>query len=83
MGGAVSDPVWGGSKWLLAFSKAPVTSRHSPHSINFLQCRPLNDRKRAALNFFKIDRLFFLLPLSDPYFCFSASSDERQRSHKP
>ena len=52
-GGAVPDPVWVGSKWLL-------TSRESqlPRALlHFLPCCPLNDRSRAARSFFKIGRL--------------------------
>ena len=35
-GGAVSDPVWVGSKWLLAFPRAPVTSGTPILSLNYL-----------------------------------------------
>ena len=62
-GGAVPDPVWVGSKWLLAFPRVPVTPG-TP--LYFLLCCPLNDRRRAAHSFFKIGRLFSLFPLSCP-----------------
>ena len=56
--GAVPDPVWIGSKWLLAFPRVPVTPGTPLH---FLPCCPLNDRKRVAHSFFKISQLFFFL----------------------
>ena len=63
-GGAVPDPVWVGSKWLLAFPRVPITLGTPLH---FFLCCPLNDRRRAAHSFFKIRRLFSLFLFS----CFS------------
>ena len=62
-GGAVPDPVWVGSKWLLAFPRLPVTLG-TPFC--FLLCCPLNDRRRAAHSFFKIGCLFSLFLFSCP-----------------
>ena len=59
-GGAVPDPVWVGSKWLLAFQ----LPRALPYI--FLLCCPLNNRRRAAHSIYKISRLFSLFPLSCP-----------------
>ena len=36
--------------------KDPSYPRHSPQTTTFSQCCPLNDRRRAARNFFKIGR---------------------------
>ena len=55
--GVVPDPVWVGSKCLLAFSRVPVTPG-TP--LIFSLCCPLNDPGRAAHSFFKIGRLFSL-----------------------
>ena len=62
-GGAVPDPVWVGSKWLLAFPRV-----QSPwgHPFVFSLCCSLNDRSRAAYSFFKIGRLFSLSRFSCP-----------------
>ena len=57
-GGAVPDPVWVGSKWLLDFPRVSVTPDTFLHFS--LGC-PLNDRRRAAHSFFKIGRLSSLL----------------------
>ena len=62
-GGVVLDPVWVGSKWLLAFLRVPVTPGTPLH---FSLCCPLNDRRRAAHSIYKIGRLFSLFPLSCP-----------------
>ena len=56
-GDAVPDPVWAGSKWLLAFPRVPVTLVTPLH---FSLCCPLNDRRKAAHSIFKIGRLFSL-----------------------
>ena len=73
-GGAVPDPGWVGSKWLMAFPRVPVTPG-TP--LCFSLCFPLNDRRRAAHSIFKIGRLFspFLLPFF--VFSFFSSLDER------
>ena len=56
-GGAVSDPVCIGPKWLLAFPIVPVTlGTHLTQNI-FSPCCLLNDRRRAAPSFFEIGRL--------------------------
>ena len=56
------DPVWVGSKWLLAIPRIPVTPG-TPQFI-FLPGCPLNDCGRAAHSFFKIGRLFSLFSCS-------------------
>ena len=56
-GGAVPDPVWVGSKWLLDFPRSQLF-RALPFI--FSLCCPLNDRSRAAHSFLKIGRLFSL-----------------------
>ena len=68
-GGAVPDPVWVGSKWLL-----PSRGSQVPQALPFifLLCCPLNDRSRAAHSFFKISRLFSL-SFFLPYSCSSSS----------
>ena len=58
-GGAIPDPVWVGSKWLLAFQ----LPRALPYI--FSPCCPLNDRRRAAHSFFKIGGK------SSPFSCLS------------
>ena len=62
-GGAVPDPVWVGSKWLLAFPRVQL-----PWELPFIfsLCCPLNDRSRSAHSFFKIGRLFSLSRFSCP-----------------
>ena len=55
--GAIPNPVWVGSKWLLAFPRVPVTPGTLLAQTIFLPCCPLNDRRRAARSFFKIGRL--------------------------
>ena len=60
-GGVVPDPVWVGSKWLLAFPRVSVTPGTPLHFF------PLNDRRRAAHSFFTICCLFSLFLL----FCLS------------
>ena len=60
-GGAVPDPVWVGSKRLLAFQRNPVTPG-TPSNI-FLPFCPLNDCRRASHSFSKIRRL------SSPFSC--------------
>ena len=56
-GSAVPDPVWFGSKWMLAFPRVQL-----PRAFPFIfsPCCPLNDCTRAAHSFFKIGRLFSL-----------------------
>ena len=61
--GVVPDPVWIGSKWLLAFPRVPGTPGTPLH---FSLCCPLNDRRRAAHSFFKIGCLFSLFLFSCP-----------------
>ena len=56
-GGAVIDPVWVGSKWLLAILRVPVTPGTPLEQTTFSPWCLLNDRKRAASSFFKIGRL--------------------------
>ena len=51
LGGAVSDPVWVGSKWLLAFPRVPVIPGTRFAQIIFSPCRG------AARSFFEIGRL--------------------------
>ena len=53
-GGAVHNPVWVGLKWLLAFSKVPVTPGTPLTQTTFSQCNPLNDRRRVAHSLLKI-----------------------------
>ena len=55
-GGAVPDPVWLASNWLLAFLRVPVTPGTPLAQTIFLLCCPLNDRRRAAHSFSKIGR---------------------------
>ena len=62
-GGVVPDPVWVGSKWLLAFPRVSVTPG-TPFI--FSLCYPLNNRSRAAHSFFKIGHLFSLFLFSCP-----------------
>ena len=61
--GAAPEPVWIGSKWLLAFPRVPVTPGTPLH---FLLCCPLNDRRRAAHSIYKIGRLFLPFLFSCP-----------------
>ena len=62
-GGAVPDPVWVGSKWLLTFRGSQL-----PRTLPFIfsLCCLLNDRRRAAHSFFKIGRLSSLFLFSCP-----------------
>ena len=53
-GGAVPEPVWVGSKGLLAFPKVQVTPGTPFTQTIFSPCCSLNDCKRAALSLFKI-----------------------------
>ena len=53
----VPDPVWVGSKWLLAFPMVPVTPGTPLAQTIFSPCCSLNYRRRAARSFFKIGRL--------------------------
>ena len=62
-GGAVPDPVWAGSKWLLDFPRVPV-SPGTPFI--FLLCCSLNDCRSAAHSFLKINHLFSLSLYSCP-----------------
>ena len=66
-GGAVPNPIWVGSKWLLAFWRNPVTPGTLLTQTIFSPCCPLNDRRRVARSFFKICDLssffsYFSLP---------------------
>ena len=62
-GGAVPNPIWVGSKWLLAFLGSQL-----PWALPFIfsLCRPLNNRSRAPHSFFKIGFLFSLFFFSHP-----------------
>ena len=60
-GGAVPDPVWVGSKWMLDFLRVPVTLGTLLHF--FLRHCPLNNRRRAPYSFLKIGCLFSLSAL--------------------
>ena len=53
-GDAVPNPVWVGSKWLLAFPRVPVTPGTLLTQNIFSSCSPLNDRRRVARSLFKI-----------------------------
>ena len=66
-GGAVPNPVWVGSKWLLAFPRVPVTPGTFLH---FFAMLPLNDRRRAAHSIYNIGRLFSLFLFSCPTLAF-------------
>ena len=68
-GGAVPDPVWAGSKWLLAFLRVPVTPGTPLH---FSLCCPLNDRWRAAQHLQNRSPVFTFSSLL-PYSCPSSS----------
>ena len=46
-----------GSKWLLAFSRVPVTPGTPLIQTIFSPCCPLNDRRRAARSFFEVGHL--------------------------
>ena len=61
----VPDPVWVGSKWLLAFVRVPVTLGTLLAPTFFSLCCNLNDCRRAAHSFFKIGHL------SSPFSCLS------------
>ena len=65
-GGAVPNPVWVWSKWLLAFPRFPVTPGTPLTQTIFSPCSPLNDRRRVARSFFKIglSSLFSCLTLA-------------------
>ena len=76
-GGAIPDPVWIGSKWLLIFPRVPVTLGTQLAQTIFLSCCPLNDRRRAAHSFYTIGHLSFSCPSSSPH---SSPPDERQPS---
>ena len=58
--GAVSDPIWVGSKRLLAFPRVPVTQGILSIQTIFSPCYPLNDCRRALRSLFEIGRLFSL-----------------------
>ena len=62
-GGAVPDPVWVESKWLL-----PSRGSQLPRALPFIfsLCCPLNDRRKAAHSIYKIGRLFSLILFSCP-----------------
>ena len=61
-GGAVLEPVWVGSKWLLAFSRVPVTPG-TPLEPFFCDAAPWNDCGMAANGFCKIGCM------SSPFSC--------------
>ena len=76
-GGVVLDPVWVGSKWLLAFPRVPVTPGTPLH---FFAGRP----RGAAHSFFGIGRLFSLFLFSCPSLSPRSSFiGERSRSSQP
>ena len=56
-GGAIPDPVWVGSKWLLDYPRVPDTPG-TP--LYFFAMLPLNDRNRAEHSFFKIGRFLLM-----------------------
>ena len=63
-GGAVPDPVWVGSKWLLNFPRVPVTTGTLLEPF-FLLCSPLNDAEgqhTASLKSVACFLLFHALP---------------------
>ena len=60
-GGAVPDPVWVGSKWLLAFPRFPVTPGTPLHF--FAMLPPEKPRKGSI---YKVGRLFSLFLFSCP-----------------
>ena len=62
-GGAVPDPVWVGSKWLLAFPRVPVTLGTPLH---FFAMLPPERPQNGSTQHLQIGRLFSLLPLSCP-----------------
>ena len=62
-GGVVPDPVWVGSKRLLAFPRVPVTSGTPLH---FFAMLPPERPQKAAHSFLKIGRLFSLSLFSCP-----------------
>ena len=64
-GGAVPDPVWVWSKWLLAFPRVPSTMGTPLTQTNFSPCCPLNDSRREAHSLSEIGRQFSL------FFCLS------------
>ena len=53
-GGAVPNPVWVRSKWLLVFLRVPVTPGTPFTQTIFSPCSPLNDCRRVARSLFKI-----------------------------
>ena len=65
-GGAVPNPVWVGSKWLLVFPRVPVTPGTPLTQTIFSPCSLLNDRRRVACSLFKIglSSLFSCLSLA-------------------
>ena len=85
-GGAVPDPVWVGSKWLLAFPKVPVTLCTPLHFFAMLPPeRPQKGSTQLLSNRSPVFTFSFLLPFSYP----SSSPhpppslDEQQRSSQP
>ena len=52
--------------WVEMAIGLPEGTSYPEHSTFFLLCCPLNDRRRAAHSFFKIDRLFSLFLFSCP-----------------
>ena len=62
-GGAVPNPVWVGSKWMLAFPRVPLTPGTPLH---FFAMLPPERRRRAAHSIYKIGRLFSLFLFSCP-----------------
>ena len=66
-GGAVPDPVWVGSKWLLAFPKVPVTSGTPLHFFAMLPPeRPQKGSTQHLQNRSPVFAFSFLLPYSCP-----------------
>ena len=68
----------------VGLSEGPSYPGHSPRTNHFFPCCPLNNRRRATCNFFKIGRrssLFFHLSLA--HFLNYSPLDERQPSSQP
>ena len=68
-GGAVPDPVWDGSKWMLAFPKIPVTQALPSHKPFFRRTTPRTTAEEQLYQNRSPTFSFFL-----PFFCPSSSS---------
>ena len=79
-GGAVPDPIWVGSKWLLAFPRVPVTPGTPLHFFAMLPPqRPQKGSTQHLQNWSPVFTFSFLLPFSCPSSSphSSSSPDER------